>query len=418
MKIKLLFLSFLLGITIGKEFNELDIICDWDSDGKYDCEEFKKYAGNSYAINDYQGVVDQYMTMIICGCTSSDDAESIYDNLGRAYEKIGKLDSSTWAFKEGLKILPDSENLLWLAAWSTAKEFRNGNVEKLNEQLYFLERLLEIDPDNPEVLEKMSDAYKRAEMFDEQIVVLDQWLKIDGTNKKAITNKKEAFESLGKDASEVDKERWEKEPENLEYGILYLKSLINKEDYEEAADIAEEILIYHNDDKRLLRLVSDAFIKNMDDSNAVKYLKKLMDVDIENNEYMIKLSDTYLNLYDFENAYLWANKAISLNKLIGKSYFQRAEVLVQLVDNYRSDELDFCDRLIFDLAMEDYNTAYKNGVLNAKVYKNNLSELVTAVGDWFLLGDKFTKLSPNSEECTDIKGSDCYSFVNREVLKK
>ena len=419
MKFKLLFLfSLLLSITIGKEFNELDIICDWDGDGKYDCEEFKKYAGNSYAINDYQGVVDQYMTMIICSCTSSGDVESIYDNLGRAYEKIGKLDSSTWAFKEGLKILPESENLLWLAAWSTAKEFRNGNAEKLNEQLYFLERLLEINPDNIEVLEKMSDAYKRAKMYDEQIVILDQWLKIDGTNKKAITNKKEAFESLGKDASEVDQERWEKEPDNLEYGILYLKSLMNKEDFEEAVEIAEEILIYHNDDKRLLKLVSDAYIKNMDDSNAVKYLKKLIDVDIENNEYMIKLSDTYLNLYDFENAYLWANKAIALNKLIGKSYFQRAEVLVQLVDSYRSDELDFCDRLIFDLAVEDYNTAYKNGVLNAKVYKNNLSELITAVGDWFLLGDKFNKLSPDSQECAEIKGSDCYSFINREILKK
>jgi len=411
-------LSVLLSLGFCQEFNELDIICDWDGDGKYDCEEFKKYAGNSYAINDYQGVVDQYMTMIICSCTSGGDVESIYDNLGRAYEKVGKLDSSTWAFKEGLKILPDNENLLWLAAWSTSKEYRNGNPQKLNEQLYFLERLLEINPDNIEVLEKMSDAYKKAKMYDEQIVVLDQWLKVDGTNKKAITNKKEAFEILGKDASEVDKERWEKEPDNLEYGILYLKSLMNKEDYEEAVDVSEEILMYHNDDKRLLRLVADTYINNMDDGNAVKYLKKLIDVDMENNEYIIKLSDTYLNLYDYENAYLWANKGISLNKLIGKSYFQRAEVLVQLVDNYRSDELDFCDRLVYDLAMEDYNTAYKNGVLNARVYKNNLSELVTAVGDWFLLGDKFTKMSPDSQECKDIKGSDCYSFINREVLKK
>ena len=91
--------------------------------------------------------------MIICSCTSGGDVESIYDNLGRAYDQIGKIDSSTWAFKEGLKILPDSEDLLWLAAWSTSKEFRNGNPQKLNEQLYFLERLLEIDPDNVEVLE-------------------------------------------------------------------------------------------------------------------------------------------------------------------------------------------------------------------------------------------------------------------------
>ena len=43
-----------------------------------------------------------------------------------------------------------------------------------------------------------------------------------------------------------------------------------------------------------------------------------------------------------------------------------------MVDYYGSDELDFCDRLIYDLASLDYNLAYKNGVLNAMVYKNNL----------------------------------------------
>ena len=69
--------------------------------------------------------------------------------------------------------------------------------------------------------------------------------------------------------------------------------------------------------------------------------------------------------------------------------------------------------------MEDYDMAYKNGALNAKVYKNNLKELGTSIGDWFLLGDKFTKMSPSSNKCAEIKGSECYDFIkNREVFKK
>ena len=52
-------------------------------------------------------------------------------------------------------------------------------------------------------------------------------------------------------------------------------------------------------------------------------------------------------------------------------------------------------------------------------YKNNLKELVTSVGDWFLIGEKFTVMSPDHSECVNIKGSDCYSFIkNREVNKK
>ena len=415
---KTIFIIILCNCVFSQHYNELDFICDYDGDGKYDCELFGKFANNNWATNDFQGCVEQYITMITCSCIKGQE-EYIYDNLGRAYAKIGKMDSSTWAFKQGLKIIPDSKVLLELAAWSSSQEVKNGNQDKLNEQLYFLERLLEINPGDVSVLEKISDAYRRSEMYEEQIVILDHWLRAEPSNKKAISHKKIAFEKLGKDVSEVDKERWEKESANLEYGILYLKSLMQNEEYEVAIEIADEIMLYHDDDKRLLQLVSDIYIKNMDDLKAAKYLEKLMKIESSNSEYIIKLSNVYLNLLEFEKAYSQANKAISVNKLIGKSYFQRAEVLVQLVDNFRSNELDFCDRLIYDLAVEDYSQAYNNGVLNAKIYKNNLSELVTSVGDWFLLGDKFKKMSPSSKECVKIKNSDCYSFIiNRDVIKK
>ena len=37
----------------------------------------------------------------------------------------------------------------------------------------------------------------------------------------------------------------------------------------------------------------------------------------------------------------------------------------------------------------------------------------------FLIGEKFTVMSPDHSECVNIKGSDCYSFIkNREVNKK
>ena len=198
----------------------------------------------------------------------------------------------------------------------------------------------------------MSNAYKINDMYEEQIVVIDQWLKIDPTNSKAINDKKKAFEKLGKDASEVDKERWNREPDNLEYGILYLKSLMNDENYELASEIAEEVLLYNDTNKRILKLVSDIYIKNLEDNKAAKYLEKLMQQGDIDTDYLIKLSNVYLNIDKYNKAYSIANQAISLGKNIGKAYFQRAEVLARTVDYYSSDEFDFCDRLIYDLASE------------------------------------------------------------------
>ena len=124
-----------------------------------------------------------------------------------------------------------------------------------------------------------------------------------------------------------------------------------------------------------------------------------------------------MNLAEFKDAYNWIDKAVKSNKMIGQAYYQRADVLVQLVDYYRDDELDFCDRLVYDLASEDYMNAYKNGQLKSKIYMNNLKELVSQKGDWFMLGDQFEKLSPGSKECSNRKKSDCYEFI-KEVEAK
>ena len=416
-KISVILLSF--NFVFLQEFDEKLFICGEKKNRKENCEENKQFLVNYWVKNDFNSVIELAYNLILCECANVDDEEDIYLRYGQAYYNIGKVDSSTWVFKKGLKKIPDSVKLLDWAAQSSGKEIKMGNLNKLDEHLYFLETLYELDTENTSPLERMSDAYKRAEMFEEQIVVIDQWLKIDPTNKKAISNKKSAFEKLGKDASEVDEERWNREPENLEYGILYLKSLMNSENYDLASEVAEEVLIYNDSNKRLLKLVSDIYIKNLNDKDAAKYLEKLKDQGDIDSEYLIKLSNVYLNLDKYNKAYSISNSAINLNKNIGKAYFQRANVLERMVDFYGSDELDFCDRLIYDLASLDYNLAYKNGVLNAKVYKNNLKELITSVGDWFLVGEKFSSMSPDNLQCEKIKGCDCYSFVkNREVSRK
>ena len=104
-----------------------------------------------------------------------------------------------------------------------------------------------------------------------------------------------------------------------------------------------------------------------------------------------------------------------------KSYYQRAEVLKNLADYYASDDLDFCDRVIYELAAEDYGKAYEYKHINGKRSRNSLieGEYITSVGAWFMIDEKFTTMSPDSDECINRKGSDCYGFIkNREVSRK
>ena len=82
------------------------------------------------------------------------------------------------------------------------------------------------------------------------------------------------------------------------------------------------------------------------------------------------------------------------------------------------DELDFCDRLVYDLALEDYNFSYENGNFNARMYVNQLEDLITTKGDWFLSADGADKISPSDKKCEKLKSSDCYSWIVRKIVSK
>ena len=99
------------------------------------------------------------------------------------------------ALKQGVK--KDGDKLLIeLVAWVLDKQIKLGDKSKIEDQIYYLEKLLDIDSEDLTALEKMSDTYKNNSMFDEQIEVLNRWLKIDPSNNKALKDKKNAYESL------------------------------------------------------------------------------------------------------------------------------------------------------------------------------------------------------------------------------
>ena len=74
--------------------------------------------------------------------------------------------------------------------------------------------------------------------------------------------------------------------------------------------------------------------------------------------------------------------------------------------------------MVYDLAWDDYNSSYDNGNLNAKIYRDQLEDFITTKGDWFLNAENFKQISPSSEDCTKLKKTDCYVWLERKVNSK
>ena len=204
----------------------------------------------------------------------------------------------------------------------------------------------------------------------------------------------------------------------VQFGLDYAQGLNENEDYEGAIEVCNQLLKFDNENKRLLKIISNSYLNIYEDKKALDYLEQLAEIDTENSNVMIEISELCVNLSFFEKAYIWVNKAIATEKNISKAYFQRAEVLVSTVEYNALDEIDFCDRLVYDLALEDYNTSYDRGNFNAKIYVNQLEDYVSSKGDWFLSADGADKISPSDVKCSQLKGAECYVWIKRKVNSK
>ena len=169
---------------------------------------------------------------------------------------------------------------------------------------------------------------------------LEVWLSIDTENKKALSEKI-AYGKLGKDEVEIDKERWNNDKSNLQYGLDYAEGLIEKNENDLAIDVCNELLIYNPNNKRLLKVISNAYINSYQESMALQYLEKLGEIDNKNINTFLDIADVCIAIGEFKKGYNWVNKAIALKTSPGKSYFQRAELLVALVEYNINDEIDF-----------------------------------------------------------------------------
>ena len=106
MNIKKIILCILfLNMAFLQEWDEKIMICGGEKPrkGEYPiCEGSRQFLENNWVQGLWSDVIEKAYELILCDCATDDEA-NIYILYGRAYDKLGKPDSSTWVFNKGLK---------------------------------------------------------------------------------------------------------------------------------------------------------------------------------------------------------------------------------------------------------------------------------------------------------------------------
>ena len=373
------------------------------SERNQECDLFLSFAHTNYSNREYTDAVTNFNEVINLGC-SERNAEDIFPWIGRSYIEQGKNDSASFMFKKGMKYLDENSDFLGVYAWN------EGKLNNTENQIFLLEKQLTLDETDVKVLEELSEIYKENENYKEQLNILSMWLKVEPENQKAIGEKKAAYNELGMDQSTIDRERWEQNPSNIQYGLEYANSLYDQGSEEEMVVVLKELLTYDRTDKRVLKLLGETYISLSRDNDALDVYTSLYNVNRTDFTVALEISKILTALEDYKNAYQWSEKAIDISGGKGETFFQRAEVLFSLAESCSGELLTFEDKIVFELSYNDYVKAVQKGYHRAKVRRDFVGENnITKSSDWFMRKDSEREFTPKSE---------CYTWVDRSIKRK
>ena len=388
-------------LSVETPTTDVDVYEFWE-----DCEPcplLLNFASSNYQNRDWRGAVDNYNQLLKCNCGQL-DPENTFKYMAYSYQQLGFYDSAGYIFKQGLKYTPEDIDLLKMAGENS------GRLENYDDQIYYFDKILSFEENNLEVLELLSNVYRDQKMFEEQVNILNIWLKYEPTNKNVNAEKKAAFAALGKDESDVDRERWETETSNIQYGIDYIRSLQDAGNTEKIIEVCTELLVYEKYNTDILRYLGDTYLNLYKEDDALNIYNTLAKVDPTDFVTAIDISKILINKEKYPEALEWAEKAVSMSGKKGEAIYQRAEVYFSVAESCSGDPLTFWDKVVYEISWEDYKTAFNKGYSQAKSRRDFVGDnFITTTADWFM--------RPEGEKEVIPQG-DCYSWINKTVKRK
>ena len=367
------------------------------------CPLLLNFASSNYQNQDWKAAVDNYNQLLQCNCGNL-DPENTYKYMAYSFQQLGLYDSAGYIFKQGLKYTHEDTDLLKMAGDNA------GRLKNFEDQIYYFDKILSIKENNPEILELLSNVYRDQDMFEEQINILNIWLKYEPTSKNANAEKKAAFSALGKDESDVDRERWESETSNIQYGLDYIRSLDEVGNSEKIVEVCNELLVYDKYNTKVLQSLGDAYQNLYKENEALNIYQNLAKIDPTDYNVAIDISKILINKEEFKEALNWAEKAVSISGKQGETIFQRAEVYFAAAEYCSEDPLTFWDKVVYEISWLDYKTASNKGYSQAKSRRGFVEDnFITTSSDWFMRPESEQEVTPQGE---------CYSWIEKSIKRK
>jgi tetratricopeptide (TPR) repeat protein len=376
-----------------------------DSIRKIRCPRVFSSAAEFYKNRDWPSTIRAYDELIDLGC-DKDEPQEVYLYYAIAYEYMGKYDSSATVLLKGLRFLPDNIDLRKRLAFSYEKQ---GLIDL---QMDELDRLSFLAPEDIDIKDNLAKLLGAQERYDDQISVLKDLLEIKPNNEAAQSDLAQAYEKSGRDPLDVYKNRLDNNPDNVSYGLDYADKLIVADRANDAIDVLQQVVDVDPSSKVAYRKLAQAYDSSDRLKDAARTYERLFKLDPRDFRVAIKISDVYVEDQDYNSAFNWADKAVTLSSE-GEAFAAKGNVYYKAFQSCRSGEISVDDRVIATLAYELFIQAEENGFSRYSGSKEwlKVNEVLFGKAQWFMM-------DADIKNKGFIKASSaCYKWVSEKLNK-
>ena len=378
------------------------------------CLRLLSSAAEYYKNKDWESTSRVYGDLVNLNCDKGNE-EEVFQYWAIAFENMAKFDSSEYVLLQGLKRLPDNINLRKRLAFAYKKL---GDKDK---EIFEYENLIDLVPGDIESLNSLNELYMESERYEDQIFTLNRILEIDENNKNAQGDLAIAYKNTGRDPIDVYRKRFQDNPENISFGIDLSDQLIDDNRTDEAIEVLEELYESGKSTssvsiKLVLQKLANAHF-SIDNLNlASNAYENLFDIDNRDFKTAIEIVKINISLFNFEKALYWSESAIKIAPDNGQTYASKGDVYYSAFNECRSNLPNVNDKVVSALALKYFKIAegngYRRNIRDRKYLEDNADDLVFGKADWFMLDDNVKR-----------KGSiavkdDCYSWISESIKKE
>jgi len=317
-------------------------------------------------------------------------ARNAIRKIADSYFNMQMADSTLIASYRGLAQFPDQTRLHYYAGYI------QENLGKFTCAIPHYEALVKSDPENKQYLEKVAFLYFKNKDI-RALDVVDKLLEIEPNNPKYLEMKSIYIEVLIGDGEELLaalKEAYEKSPDNVNNAIKYAEEALNQGKYLEALGPLSHV-IEKLDPKNVkaygLRASCNEGLERY--TSAVNDYKKVVEIEPRNAVIMCAIANVYRHKDQFSKGRYWVNKALNAKPGYGLAYITMGEIYESAVTFCQKDRgRKYDDGLVYEKAYAQYGKALRDPAYKgtAKSRKNGLKPFLLTTEEKFMNNSRTT----------------------------